>query len=193
MRGVMLAALALAGCDSVKILSDDSGGVFGDDTGRRTGGSGVTDCDGAYDNSPPDGPDCVTASIACGETVTGTTEGGGSQFTLDLYQSAYCFVPFENYDGPERVYALDLPADTLAEIDVDTSCEDMGFAALKWDPSTCPPNEGHNITICEGLQYGTGGSVDITPFDTETRHLLVVDAPSGTEAAFTIEVTCQSR
>lgn len=183
-------ALTLLACEDGKLgLFNDTGGIFGG------GGGGVNAelCDEPQDESAPAGPACVTDSIACGETLTGTTVGGSEVMSDALYTSAFCFVPFEDYDGPERVYALDLPADTLATITASFPCGDMGFAAMRWEDTGSCPNEGSGVVLCEGLQYGSGGSVTITPFDSDTRHLLVIDTPAGASGEFQLRVGCEAR
>jgi hypothetical protein len=76
--------------------------------------------------------------ISCGDRIEGTTEGGSNQIEGEVYEDSYCFVPFENYDGPERAYELMLPEYTFATIYYSFPCQDMAIAAFRWAPDECP-------------------------------------------------------
>lgn len=97
------------------------------------------------------GPDCITAQIRCGETVIGTTKGGGSWFDTRFYEKKYCTPATTRHDvGHERVYALTLPAgDRRATVWLDTPCADLDLAAMRvTDHNSCPTID-HNVTQCE--------------------------------------------
>ena len=151
------------------------------------------DCDGAYDDSLPEGPDCLSGVLQCGDVVEGTTRGGSSQLTRDFYESAYCFVPYNAYDGPERVYELELEANTTATVTLEAPCGDLGFGAARWsDTETCPAEEGHAILDCNGQPSDTVGDTKDAEFwaEDDTRFIISVDGDEP--AAFRLTVECRS-
>lgn len=191
--------LGLVACkgDGDGIFSRDSGGgIFGGDSGDGDGGGGGVDppdCDDdQLSTDPSPGPDCLTGVISCGDRIEGTTEGGSNQIEGEVYEDSYCFVPFENYDGPERAYELMLPEYTTAKIYYSFPCQDMAIAAFRWAPDECPTFGGETTFVCEGDGLGRSGSVEISHELEEKRFLVVVDAPSGTEAPFALRVECSS-
>jgi hypothetical protein len=173
---------------------DSGGGIFGGDSGDGDGGGGGVeppDCDDdQLSTDPPGGPDCLTGVISCGDRIEGTTEGGSNQIEGEVYEDSYCFVPFENYDGPERAYELMLPEYTTATIYYSFPCQDMAIAAFRWAPDECPTFGGETTFVCEGDGLGRSGSVEISHEFEEKRFLVVVDAPGGTEAPFALRVEC---
>lgn len=172
---------------------DSGGGIFGGDNGGGGGGVDPPDCDDdQLSTDPPGGPDCVTGVLACGDSIEGTTRGGSNQIEAEVYEDSYCFVPFENYDGPERAYELELPEYTYATIYYSFPCQDMAIAAFRWSSNECPTLGGETTFVCEGDGLGRSGSVEISYELEDKRFLVVVDAPSGTEAPFALRVECES-
>ncbi|MCB9794857.1 MAG: hypothetical protein H6741_19300 [Alphaproteobacteria bacterium] len=182
---------------------DDDTGVHGDDS-RPDDDSGSTDDSGtpgpldvdcdldAYSTAAPAGPGCLSGTIACGETVYGTTDGGDNLMEADLYRASFCFVPYGDYDGPERVYALEIPRDTRATVHIDTSCTDLAHAIMRWpDEDRCPYGDQFLISECEGDDAGSGGTEVLEIFN-PGRFLVVIDGDAGVTGNFGIQVECES-
>ncbi len=206
LSGALSLGLVAVGCDTGGSKDDGSG----DDTGRDFndgddgsgggggGGSANVDCsDDTLDTTPPAGPDCLTGSIHCGETIVATTEGGSTELEEVFYEAARCFIPYENYDGPERVYELILDGngqDMNAIITLDAPCQElaMGVFYMSDDETECPNGTQHNISTCYGEAVSSGfeTTVYITGQYVE-RYFIAVDGPSGTETPFSISVDCQ--
>lgn len=199
----LLILWALVGCKDGgwPFGSDTGGGIFNndrdddsaaveDDTGE---GPRPEDCDEARATTAPGGPDCLSGVLSCGDTLEATTEGGSTQLDGGLYEDGYCFVPFEDYEGPERAYELLVPPETLVTLIADFSCQDMALVAALWsDEDTCP-YEGAGLYVCEGKSVSSGAEVLILPDDAEARYVVVVDSPAGQEGNFSLEVVCESR
>ena len=149
------------------------------------------DCDGTFDDSAPGGPDCLTGVVTCGETIEGHTRGGSSAMGQDLYESAFCFVPFTDYSGPERVYELQLPADTTAYVTLEAPCGDLGFAMMRWsDEETCPTGEDHSILDCNGQPADTTGNTKDAQVWAEKDTRFVISVDGAEPAAFRLNVEC---
>lgn len=188
-----------SGGDDSGTGGDDSG-TGGDDTGTTGDDSGSggpdldVDCDpDAYSTGAPPGPACLTGTIECGGTVYGTTQGGDNLMEEDLYTASFCFVPYDNYDGTERVYALEVPEDTRAVVTFDKHCTDLSHAVMRWDDeSRCPYGDQFLINECEGESANSGGTEVLELFN-PGRFLIVVDSPeAGVNGNFGISVACES-
>lgn len=204
MLRVVLPLVLLVACDGLKEIfnTDDSEVEPFDDT--ATEGDADTDsdadsdtdltlrCDGEFSTDPPNGPDCLTTTVSCGDTVRGTTEGGSEQMDAELYQDAFCFIASNDYYGPERVYALDVPEDTRVTLTVTTPCEDLSYAMMRWEETgRCPYGSSFSIQECEGRDRGAGGSSMIDVFN-PARFLISIDGPAGVTAPFAFYVECSS-
>ncbi|MCP4810596.1 MAG: hypothetical protein GY913_33065 [Proteobacteria bacterium] len=166
----------------------------GTTTDTGTSVSSDLDCDAAYDTTAPSGPDCLTGTITCGQTIEGTTLGGSTVMDSDLYESAYCFVPFTDYDGPERAYELQLEADTTAYVTLEAPCGDLGFGLMRWSyEDTCPTGEEHGILDCNGQPSDSTSNTKEAQVwaEKDTRFVLAVDGSAGGGAPFRITVECE--
>lgn len=148
-------------------------------------------CEEALPTDAPAGPECVTASIGCGDTIEATTEGGSSWFVGDDYTHAYCFVNVYNraYEGTERVYALDLPAGVEAVVTADAPCEDVDLAAMFWPETDRCPVYDDGVWNCEG-DDSDGRDVVSVSWDDDSRWLIVVEPKMGVDTNFTLSVDC---
>lgn len=175
--------LSLLACDF------SIGGEDTDDQSAYQGPETDLDCDADLTEAAPT-EDCITTTISCGETVSGSTEGSASEMAALVYESAYCFVPFHDYDGAERVYELIIPAETQAKVSLASPCSELSLAALRWEETDeCPLDDSHGIAQCEGLEAGDGGEVTINS-QGEARYLVSVDSAQGMEANFELSVAC---
>lgn len=148
-------------------------------------------CDDMTDGGSVRGPDCVTDTITCGQTVVGHTRGGTNNFTTRFYELGYCWPATVQKDGgDERVYKFELPAQTRAYVTLDTPCADLDVAAIKWSGSLCP-TEANRITQCEMLRKdGTERETILFESINKTDWLLAVEGAGSEEGAFSLTVQC---
>ena len=85
-----------------------------------------------------------------------------------------------------------MPEWTLATITLESPCDDLGLAAMRWsEVDRCPEGSAHNIGECEGVNAGGGGDFTLYADDSEIGYLVSVDGEAG--APFALSVTCESR
>lgn len=203
MLRIVLPLFFLVACDGLKDVfnADDTEGgtddtaVEGDadaDSDADSDTDLTLDCEANFSTGAPNGPDCVTDTVSCGDTVRGTTEGGSEQMDASLYQDAFCFIASNDFEGPERVYALDVPDSTEVVLTVTTPCENLSYAMMRWEETDrCPYGSQFSIQECEGRDQGRGGSSRMDVFNA-SRFLISIDGPAGTSAPFAFSVECSS-
>lgn len=178
----LLAIVTLAGCNSITV--NDSGTIFPfDDTAATT----VSEfCQESLDTTAPPGPACLQDTIACGETVTGTTQGGASLWDKDFHQSNFCFVAGTDYDGAERMWGFHQAAYTETVVTLD-HCSDAALSVMSWaDPETCP-EAGGTVNRCEGSNL----SNQVTFYTDRDQYWVIgVDTAAGDEGNFSLTVAC---
>ena len=156
---------------------------------------GLLGCGGsgdACDSAPPadvEGPDCVTETLTCGSVVTGTTTGGTTAGTSAAYESWFCTPRFEDYDAPDRVYALDVAGGQDVRVDLTSRCADLDVFLVKWTDEASCPTESNIVSTCDADVASTGGTVEAYTAN-DTRYLVFVDGASGEEGAFRLQVSC---
>jgi type II secretory pathway pseudopilin PulG len=140
--------------------------------------------------APVSGPGCVTATIACGQTIQGTTVGGTRHFDGDRYVHSYCFPTTEDsHAGTERVYAFQLATDQRATFVLTSPCADLDLAVLRWENTERCPGSTEAISECEGQNRGGGGTAKIWN-NRPARYLAIVDGSAPQGANFELSVTC---
>ena len=73
------------------------------------------------------GPDCLSGTLACGETVTNTTEGGEPSLHGGDYQSWYCMTSEDtDWTGNERMYEFLHPGTGSITVSLSSPCGDYG-------------------------------------------------------------------
>jgi hypothetical protein len=149
-------------------------------------------CDDALSDAPPSGPSCLSGTIACGESVTATTEGGSEHFRAVHYEAFYCLVPDGLYTGPERVYAIELEGDVLATFSLYSPCGDLDLVVLRDDEAGPCPAEDQLLTECEADVSAGSGSTSVWT-DRPSRYLVIVDGKDPLEANFELSVSCEAR
>ncbi len=113
------------------------------------------DCDTPFAQDPLQG-ECVTNTISCGETVYGTNLGGSTLFTADgQFEQCSGSASGSDFDGPERVYRLDLPSSVESLTVKLESCEDSWL--LWYRESTECPSENQLVTC----SYATRGTFNV--------------------------------
>ncbi len=121
------------------------------------------------------------------------TYGGERGFDGASYESKFCAPGTEPYSGSERVYRLDLPAQTKADIELESPCADLDLFAMTWSDEGRCPGPKHSVSICEADVKKKGGAVHIENVKNPLRWLVVVDGKGGVEAPFQLRVTCVGR
>ncbi|MBN2798837.1 MAG: hypothetical protein JXX28_06775 [Deltaproteobacteria bacterium] len=141
---------------------------------------------------PVSGPDCVTATISCGDTVRGNTRGGTQRFDTQFYEKKHCWPGTVNKDGgDERVYRLTLPRARLkATVTLNTPCADLDVMAFPWTGDTCPSVD-HNVLRCECMRKEGRQSetLQLVSQNTDTWYI-VVEGRDAEEGAFELSVAC---
>ena len=150
------------------------------------------ECDKVEGGAAPEGPDCLSGTLSCGDTIVGHTQGGVQLFDTKFYEKRYCTPATTNHDGgDERVYKLVLP-DRDLEVDVylDTPCADLDLAAMEWNGDECP-NEGSHIRRCEmwPKDQNAREKVHLSSKGGSTW-LIVVEGKDDEEGAFSLTVDC---
>lgn len=171
--------------------SDGDGGGGGDGGGTTPGGGIDVECDTTV--TPDDYDDgCVTADIACDESLISTNEGGSTLLSGAQYASfwACAVVGSESYTGAERMYAFEHPGDGWAEITLSSPCSNLDLFAIFWEDTSSCPRDGVAVSECEGDIDSGGGTVRIWNNEPR-RYLIVVDGPSGEEDVFGLSVSCE--
>lgn len=134
---------------------------------------------------------CVTGTLRCGDIIEGNTTGGPKGWSDDFYRAHYCLPLPQHYTGPERIYRLDVPADTRMEARLESPCADLDLFALVWqDNSTCP-HADHIATECEADDRGAGGKVQVMTDRNPKTLLIGVDGKQGATGVFRLQVTCE--
>lgn len=185
--GSLLFLLLTSGCllwpwggDTARI-KDDTGNIS--ETGQP-----ADFCKQELSTAAPGGPDCVTASISCGETIEGTTGGGSSVLDSSLYEDWFCAIPAASYEGSERVYVLDVNGSQDIDIDLDAACGEVDLFALHWVDDTCP-YPGVSIYECEGATRDGSDHIDLFT-DQSYRFYVIVESRNEKAQNFKLTVNC---
>ena len=153
-----------------------------------TAASGVPDCSAGGEMPPARG--CVSGTLACGTSVSGTTLGGDSAWDDDFYAKAFCFPSGDKHRGSERVYLLEMPPNMEATIYLTSDCVDLDLVALAWVYEGDCPGAGHPVAECEGDAKRAGGSVRVQSFKSRT-YLVGIDGKDGAVGPYTLKVDCR--
>jgi hypothetical protein len=137
--------------------------------------------------------DCALALIPCGGSVEASNAGQGKRFDDDFYQSKYCTPQRHRYaDSPEAIWAIDLPADTQADVVLHTDCVDLDLFSIRWPELGSCPSRSSGSGECEGSTRSGDDTVRITTVNRAERHLIWVDGKAGATGNFRIEVQCRT-
>lgn len=150
-------------------------------------------CDDIDHGGKLKGPDCITDTIQCGQTIVGHTAGGVNRYNTRFYEKNFCTPALTNHDGgDERVYKLHMPAgDRVALVTLDSPCADVDMAALKWNDSGKCPSGDSMIHQCEMWPQPKGAREQVKLVSQkETTWLVVVEGKDEHEGAFSISVQC---
>jgi hypothetical protein len=183
--------LVLWSCELFWPVDSETGKNPGtDDSENSSDSASAKDfCKRALSQDPPAGPDCVSSVISCGETLEATTGGGSEQFYSGVYEDWFCTIPPANYNGPERVFLLDITGSKDIDIDLDAGCGEVDLFAMHWADDTCP-YEGVSIFECEGATKTGDDHIDLFT-DQDYRFYIVVESRSGDAVNFRLSVSCE--
>ncbi len=174
------------------------GGDGGDDgTTDDTGGTVDTfDCNQPY-TKPTPVDSCVDQMLSCGQTVVGSTAGAASRWDEDAYTSWFCFpLPDGAYAGGEVVYSFQHPGTKDAVFTLDSPCEDLDIAVLRWrfwaDDGECPSADTTLAFDCEADDSRGGAVLTIPeiPDGTRYEYLVIIEGPEPVDALFELSVDC---
>ena len=184
-----LPVLLLSGCDRIPALRNILHKRKGIE--RRSDKRDV-DCDLKKGRSPRDG--CLTKTVSCGDEIDGNTVGGRAHFEDEFYVAKFCLPQHNGYHGNERVYSLELPPNTGANIFLDSDCVDLDLFAFRWRYDGKCPTVSHTVSECEADGDDGDGVVHIETVNNPGHYMIVVDGKAGVEAPFRLTVECgQSR
>ena len=183
----LYAIVTLTGCSGLSV--DDTGRTLlgRSDSGTSTTGETLEICDDALDTTAPPVSGCIQETLSCGDTVTATTEGGGSLWNTDGYTGNFCFVPSTDYDGSERMWEFVQPADSWATVTLE-HCNSAALSVMSWSEAGTCPEDGGVINRCEATNAGTWVNFFA---DSDQHWVIVVDTPAGEEGNFTLSVDCK--
>ena len=143
----------------------------------------------------PRGKDCVTAELACGDSIVGTTEGGLSEYDDHFYSGdSFCSALPDNYSGSERAYRFAMPANAEAVIVLDSACGgDMDLIAMRWPETESCPNIHHSLGQCDEDDSKGDGRLELYSDKRERNFILVVEGKDGIGGEFGIKIDCWER
>ncbi|MEQ1504751.1 MAG: hypothetical protein ABMB14_21110 [Myxococcota bacterium] len=151
-------------------------------------------CGDIADGGPVNGPDCVTDTISCGQTIVGHTVGGVRRYDSRWYEKNFCWPRTIDHDGgEERIYRLVMPeGEWRAFLWMDSPCADLDLFAFKWAGDDCPTDGASSVTPCEGnIVEGVGNErLELVHQGTATW-LVVVEGAGDAEGAFALHVQCR--
>lgn len=94
------------------------------ETDDGPGDTDALDCDSSPVLDDEDPGSCRVQTLGCGDTLRGTTVGGSRSFDRTVWQSAQCLdyllSDAATLGGPELVFGLDVPADRIATVTVES-------------------------------------------------------------------------
>jgi hypothetical protein len=183
----LIAIVTLTGCSGLSV--DDTGETIfgGDDTATSSTSPPLEICEDSLDTSPAPIAECIMGTLSCGDTVTATNEGGSNLWDVDGYHGNFCFVASTDYDGTERMWEFNQPAESEAVVTL-RHCNTSALSVMSWsEEASCPTDGSGVINRCEG----SNGSNEVTfVSDTGQHWVIVVDTPAGEEGNFTLSVAC---
>ena len=166
-------------------------------TGPPPPDAGITQaqCSTISDGGPLEGSnECLTAKIACGETVIGHTRGGVNLYNTKFYEQKFCTPATTQHDGgDERVYLLELPEpNTRAIVYLDTPCADLDLAAMQYASGNHCPSNSSNVPRCEMTRKEGTAREKVDLFnDSPSQWWIVVEGVGDEEGAFSLTVQCE--
>jgi hypothetical protein len=150
--------------------------------------TGPMDCEEDLKLPPAD---CTVGVLTCGATVRASNAGQGKRFDDDFYRQKHCTPEIHDYGAsPEAIWALEVPANTQADLVLRSECEDLDLFSIRWPEVGSCPTRSSATGECEGSTRSGGDATKITTVDRAERHLVWVDGKDAAIGNFSIEVRC---
>ncbi len=197
-----LLLLFVAGCDLFTTTAGKDGSSGSGDTGTGTTPTGPIppdlqgECGELFETpSPGSGglPGCVTADLACGDTVRGTLRGGSTSFSNEsdrAWEQCSGQGPFgDDLTGPERVYRVDTTGHSYASVHL-VSCETV---QLLWYQTAqeCPQE---TLGACSYVTVdGSRDQSEDIVLSGSGILWFVVEGLAGSDGNYELSVECGSR
>ncbi|MCB9766268.1 MAG: hypothetical protein H6739_41215 [Alphaproteobacteria bacterium] len=150
-------------------------------------------CDDDALSEVPVSANCVSGTLSCGGSVEGHLKGGENHWDDDFYRGKYCTPLPQKYDGPERVYRFDVPAEHLVQVELISPCEDLDLFAMVWSDTSRCPREEHLVSECEADVTSGGGKVTIYTDRNPKTYLVGVDGKHGATGPFKLVARCKGK
>lgn len=179
------------GSDSASEDSGDTSRDSGADTGGDLPPLEDDFCAQSFSQAPPT-EDCLESeTLACGDVVEGTLDGGGTRYGASSWEGWACTVNASRhgYDGPERAWRLSLPERTSARLVLDTPCADLDVFVLYWPTDSCPTPD----TLAHVCEAGDGSAaMDVARVGSVNaeQDLVFIDGKDGATGNFRLSVVC---
>ncbi len=153
-------------------------------------------CDAIAEGAPVGADGCVTAEIACGDSLIDHTVGGVDRYDTRFYEKKFCWPATVKHDrGNERVYRLKMPpGEWRAWVTLYSPCGDLNLAAMRYDDPNCPTMDSR-IRVCE-MSVKTGTIADRVELTTQTgpsgepTWYVVVEGRDDNDGPFSLHVQC---
>jgi len=154
-------------------------------------GAGAPGCEPAL--RTPRAHSCAIARASCGDVIEATNANQVGHFDDDFVVAKYCTPQRNGYaDGPEAIWALDLPPNTQADIQLASDCADLDLFSIRWpDPNSCP-STGAQTGECEASTRTGIDTIKITTVAREETHLVWADGKGGAVGNFRLEIKCKA-
>ena len=209
MQNWWLMAVA-CGCLAVSCDKEKNGGNEGDadtdsdsdsdsdadtDSDSDSDSDSDVDCGADYVTPAPSGV-CLTGALPCDGTVIYATNEGGSEYydMRDFRGVCDDWAASEGddiYDGPERVYEIEVPAGEYASIFIDSPCATLD-ARIIHGTKECPDD----INTCGAPQYAGATKWEELTFNSVfggssgERYEIVVESYDDAIGNFSISADC---
>ena len=206
MMAVVCGCLGLSGltlsCDPEK--DGDGDGDADTDSDSDSDSDADTDADSDSDSDVDCGADyptpapnvCITGALPCdGRVIYATNIGGSTHYDMLAYEGVCedwaASEPNDIYDGPERVYEIEVPGGQYASIFIGSPCATLdarsihGSEVCTDEIQTCGAPQYAGATKWEELTFNSvyGGSAG-------ERYEIVVESYEGAMGNFSISATC---
>src|SRR5262249_12382436 len=144
------------------------------------------------------GPDCVTADVKCGQTITGHTRGGVKKYDTKFYEQNYCWPGTVNRNGgDERVYRFVVNDQEMTprynmNVYLDTPCASLDVTLMQYNEQARCPNPGDPINICDTSYRPNGETREHLKqlVDPDEVWYILVEGVDDSEGPFSLTVEC---
>ena len=151
-------------------------------------------CTDVEHGGPVAGPDCITDTLACGDSVVGHTLGGVDRYDSEFWARHACWPGIVNHDsGGERVYQLHVPeGEWRVFVWLDSPCADLDLMAVEAHSSGSCPQMSSIVPRCEAalVEGARQEHIELVNQGAAGVWYLVVEGRGEAEGAFGLQVEC---